>query len=279
MINYLSIGHVTEDVWQAGKTPGGTVTYSSRTARAFLDQVAVLTAAAADLDAGEAFPGINVHRLDAPNTTQFQNTYTPKGRIQIVSPCPVTLRPEHLTTEMRASAIVHLGPVCNEISPDVVDAVDPSTFVGVTPQGWMRRWDGNGHVTSLAANWVDASHVLARADAVVTSLDDIAGDWNIAHEWAAQTRLLLVTQGARGCTAFADGSTTQIPAPCVEEVEPTGAGDIFATVLFTALQRGDTLLHACTLANCIAAQSVTRPGLSGVPGAGDIEKCGQWRLK
>jgi sugar/nucleoside kinase (ribokinase family) len=59
----------------------------------------------------------------------------------------------------------------------------------------------------------------------------------------------------------------------VQEVDPTGAGDIFATVLFIALRRGDALPAACALANCIAAQSVTRPRLSGVPTAADMVLC------
>ncbi|MCL5996263.1 MAG: PfkB family carbohydrate kinase [Chloroflexi bacterium] len=279
MINYLAIGHVTEDVWQEGKTPGGTVTYSSRTARALLDRVTVLTAASNDLDTVSAFPGIDVHRLDAPNTTQFQNVYTPAGRVQVVSPCPVTIKPEHLTSAMRESAVIHLGPVCNEVSAEIVRHVHAGTFVGITPQGWMRRWDGAGRVTSLAAYWVDAPLVLARANAVVISIDDIAGDWDIARAWAAQTQLLVVTQGAQGCTAFIDSSPAHVSAPCVQEVEPTGAGDIFATVLFASLQQGDTPLHACAFANCIAAQSVTRLRLAGIPAAQDTTLCRQRLLK
>ena len=46
-IEYLAIGHVTEDVWPAGNTPGGTVMYSAQAARSFVEDVAVLTAAIA----------------------------------------------------------------------------------------------------------------------------------------------------------------------------------------------------------------------------------------
>ena len=273
MIDYLAIGHVTEDLWPEGPTPGGTVTYSSRAARAFVECVTVLTAAAPNLDSESAFPNIGVHCLPAPSTTQFRNLYTPAGRVQVVSPCPITLQPGHLTSEMRQSAIVHLGPVCNEISAHIVNHVRNDVFIGITPQGWMRRWDAEGRVTSRADNWVDAGVVLARANAVVTSIDDIAGDWDIARAWAAQTSLLVVTQGPLGCTAFVDDSPLQVPAPSVQEIEPTGAGDIFAAVLFIALRRGDSLLDACRLANCIAAQSVTRPRLAGVPSAADVMLC------
>ncbi len=273
MIDYLVVGHVTEDQWPEGPTPGGTVTYASRTARAFLPHVAVLTAADGRLDVASAFPGIDVHRLDAPTTTRFNNVYTPSGRVQTVSPCPVVLAPGCLSGALRHSAILHLGPVCNEVSPLMALRVSADTFVGITPQGWMRRWDGRGHVTSRASDWVDAGLVLPRANAVVVSVDDVAGDWAIAHNWAAQTDTLVVTQGPLGCTAFRGGRAMRVPAPHVQEVEPTGAGDIFAAVLFIALQRGDALADACALANCIAAQSVTRPHLAGVPTADDVALC------
>ena len=273
MIDYLAIGHVTEDQWPEGPTPGGTVTYASRTARAFLQNVSVLTAADGTLNIASAFSGIDVHRLDAPSTTRFRNIYTPAGRVQIVSPCPLILTPDSLTGALRESAIMHLGPVCNEISPQLVWQAHEDTFVGITPQGWMRRWDAQGHVTSTASNWEGAGVVLPRANAVVISIDDVAGDWDIARDWASQTETLIVTQGPLGCTAFRHGQTVHVPAPLEQEVDPTGAGDIFAAVLFIALQRGDDLSGACALANCIAAQSVTRIHLDGVPTAPDVALC------
>lgn len=279
MIDYLAIGHVTEDLWPEGTTPGGTVTYSSRAARALVERVAVLTAASPSTDIQAAFPRIAATCLDAPRTTQFRNIYNRGGRVQVVAPCPVTLKPSQLTDDLRRSKIVHLGPVCNEVSPEFVRSLQPDTFIGITPQGWMRRWDAHGRVTSRASYWTEAPMVLKHASAVVTSIDDVAGDWSTAHHWAAQTRVLIVTQGPLGCTAFCEGHSMHIPAPAVPEVDPTGAGDIFATVLFIALQRGDPLRDACALANCIAAQSVTRLHLSGIPAEADVVLCRDMRLK
>jgi sugar/nucleoside kinase (ribokinase family) len=128
-------------------------------------------------------------------------------------------------------------------------------------------------VTQDPAYWTDASKLLARANCVVTSIEDINGDWQVAHKWAAQTRLLVVTQGAEGCTAFINGEGVRVPAPQVEEVEPTGAGDIFAATLFLSLQRGNDPVSACAFACCIAAQSVTRRNMAGLPTAEDIRRC------
>ena len=272
-MDYLAIGHVTEDVWPDGrKTPGGTVMYASRAARRLAREVLVFTAAALSFDTANTFPDIRVQRLIAPATTEFENIYTPQGRVQVTRPCDVILQPADAFF-LREAAIIHLAPVCNEVSPDFVDAVRRDAFVGVTPQGWLRRWDAQGRVTQDASNWTEAGKVLARANAVVTSIEDINGDWSVAHGWAAQTKLLVVTQSELGCTAFVNGQPIQVPAPQVVEVDPTGAGDVFAAALFVALQRGNEPAQACAFACCLAAHSVTRPQLEGLPTVEDIERC------
>lgn len=278
MIDYLAVGHVTDDLWaDGGVTPGGTVMYSSRCARAFTGHVTVLTAAAAALDVAGIFPGIDVVRIDSPNTTQFWNVYDGSHRTQFTHPSPVVLAAEHMTHAMRHAEIVHLAPVCNEASVDITRVLAKHAFLGLTPQGWLRRWDAEGKVTQSPGNWSDAPAFLARANAVVMSIEDINGDWQTAHKWAAQTRLLVVTQSEAGCTLFLNGETVEVPAPQVEQVDPTGAGDIFAATLFISLKRGDSARDAAARANCIAAQSVTRKQMAGLPTPADFENCGVTR--
>ncbi len=271
MLDYLAVGHVTEDVWRdAGRiTPGGTVMYSARAAQRMVARVGVLTAAAASFDTASVYPDIEVHRIDSPTTTQFENIYTPHGRVQITRPCNVTLEPQgHLETK-----ILHLAPVCNEVSAKFVSQAPHDVFVGVTPQGWLRRWNAHGRVTQHASNWKDADLILGRADAVVSSLEDVNGDWQILCNWASRCRLLVATQGPDGCTVFVEGKPTHVAAPPVVEVEATGAGDIFAAALFIALQRGQDPTLACAFANCIASHSVTLPQLEGLPTAEVSARC------
>ena len=270
--DYLAVGHVTEDLWRDGRiTPGGTAWFASLAARRMVDRVSVLTAAAPTYDAERHLPGIFVHRIESPTTTQFENIYTPGGRIQYTRPSPVRLEPRHLTDALRNARIMHLAPVCDEVSPDFVAEARPDVFIGVTPQGWLRRWDETGRV--YAKPWDAAPQVLARADAAVISIDDVAGDWRLALTWAAQARLFVVTEGASGCTLFLAGKPYHIPAPSVSEVDPTGAGDIFAATLFIALQRGLHPLEACAFACCVASQSVTRASLDSLPTPEDLAQC------
>ena len=270
MLDYLAVGHVTEDVWRDGRiTPGGTVIYAARAAQRMVTRVGVLTAAAPSFDLAAVYPDIEVHRIDAPTTTQFENIYTPHGRVQITRPCQVDLEPQgDLQTK-----ILHLAPVCNEVSAKFASQAARHVFVGVTPQGWLRRWNAQGRVTQHASNWKDADLILGRADAVVSSLEDVNGDWQILCNWASRCKLLVATQGPDGCTVFVGGKPTHVPAPAVTEVEATGAGDIFAAALFIALQKGEDPIQACVFANCIAAHSVTLPQLEGLPTPEDIARC------
>ncbi|MCS7057238.1 MAG: PfkB family carbohydrate kinase [Thermoflexales bacterium] len=270
--DYLAIGHVTEDVWRDGSiTPGGTAWFASLAARRIVDHVSVLTAAGENYDVEKFLPGIHVHRIPSPTTTQFENIYTPQGRIQYTRPNPVRLEPAHLTDELWHAKIMHLAPVCDEVSPAFAVEAPPEVFVGVTPQGWLRRWDEAGRV--YAKPWDAAPLILARADAVVISIDDVAGDWPLLLTWAARARLFVVTLSAEGCIVFLNGRPYHVPAPQVEEVDPTGAGDIFAATLFISLQRGRDPLEAAEFANCVAAQSVTRKRLAGLPTPEDLERC------
>jgi sugar/nucleoside kinase (ribokinase family) len=116
------------------------------------------------------------------------------------------------------TAIVHLGPVAQECDPALVNAFGDA-FVGLTPQGWMRRWDRAGHVSPC--QWEKAEELLARADAVVLSEEDVGSDEALVARYAAQTRLLVVTQAAAGCTVYVAGQTRHFPAPVVHEVDPT----------------------------------------------------------
>jgi sugar/nucleoside kinase (ribokinase family) len=148
------------------------------------------------------------------------------------------------------------------------------SFVGITPQGWLREWDADGQVRTSAAAWTYAEEALAQANAVVTSVDDINGDWAVAEQWARWARVLVVTRGPDGCTVYVKGQAArEFPAPPVTEVEPTGAGEIFAADYFVNFyETGDPWVSA-RFANQVAALSVTRPGLEGVPSRDEAGYC------
>jgi ribokinase len=71
----------------------------------------------------------------------------------------------------------------------------------------------------------------------------------------------IVKLGARGCLYVTDGQATHCPAPSVESVDVTGAGDAFAGGLLVALADGEPIGRAIQFATCVAALSVTKVGV------------------
>jgi sugar/nucleoside kinase (ribokinase family) len=270
-LDYLVVGHVTRDLIDGGFTLGGTVSYAARTALALGCRVGVVTSASTDLDLDQVLSDILVMCFPASTTTTFENTYTADGRRQMLRGVADLLMPEMMPSQWKA-AIAHLGPVARECNPALVHAVGDA-FVGVTPQGWMRQWDEAGRVSRR--RWEEAEQLLMRADAVVLSEEDVCGDESLIAQYATQAQLLVVTQGMKGCTVYTHGQGRSFPAPPAREIDPTGAGDIFAAAFFVGLQRsGDPAVAAC-FANCIASRSVTRTGLESTPRPREVVSCEQ----
>jgi sugar/nucleoside kinase (ribokinase family) len=134
-----------------------------------------------------------------------------------------------------------------------------NSLVGLTPQGWLRRWNDDGVVYARA--WEAAERMLPQVAAVILSYEDLLDD-AMLDQYRQWSRLLIMTQGIKGCTVFLGDEVRQIPAPPVAQVEPTGAGDIFAAAfLYRLFQTDGNPWEAARFANKIAAHSVTQVGL------------------
>jgi sugar/nucleoside kinase (ribokinase family) len=145
----------------------------------------------------------------------------------------------------------------------------PNSLVGLTPQGWMRTWDSEGRVSFT--DWPEASFVLQHASAAVLSIEDIRGDESIVEEMASSIRVLAVTEGANGARLYWNGDLRRFRPPKMEEVDPTGAGDIFATAFFFRLSATRDPWEAARFATNLAAYSVLRSGLNGVPQPDEVQ--------
>jgi sugar/nucleoside kinase (ribokinase family) len=277
-VDYLLIGTVCQDVVPAEvESPfarayifGGTATYSARTARAMGLRVAVVTSASADFALHAALPGIETARAPSAETTTFENRYVDGHRIQTLHAVAGNLSIASVPIEWRRPSVVHLAPLARDVDMGLVGAF-PGAFIGVTPQGWLRQWDGDGRV--YPRHWTEAHAILSRVDAVVLSEEDVGNDWKLLRDWANYAPVFVVTQGARGATMFIGGEPHHVPTPEMREVDPTGAGDIFAAVFFARLQQTRDPHEAARMATCMAARSVTRRGFDSVPTPAEVAQC------
>lgn len=211
---------------------------------------------------GTPLAGIPIHLLPAPVTTTFTNIYRGGQRTQVVTAVADPIEPEQLPQEWVSAPIVLLGPLVREIPPSWT-TVFPHALLGITPQGWMRAWDAAGHVRPT--RWENAAEFLPRADAVILSREDVGGDEAYIAELAQQARLLVVTDGWHGATIYQPGSRIHIPPRPTTEVEPTGAGDVFATAFLIRLaETGDPFI-AARFANVVASMSIEAPGMDAIP--------------
>jgi sugar/nucleoside kinase (ribokinase family) len=267
-IDYLVIGHITQDMTEQGPILGGTASYAALTAKALGLRVGIVTSMASDVKL-ELLDGIQIHSETSEFSSTFENTYTPEGRIQHIYHVASNLDYSMVPDSWRDTPIIHLGPVAQEVEPNLVRSF-PNSFVGLTPQGWLRTWDKKNKIHPC--EWPESNFVLGNASAAVLSIEDVQGDESRIEEMASSVRILVVTEGASGCRLFWNGDLRRFSPPPKKEVDPVGAGDIFATAFFTRLHATHDPWEAARFATYLAANSVTRRGLEGVPTSQEVEQ-------
>jgi sugar/nucleoside kinase (ribokinase family) len=266
-VDYLVIGHITEDRTPAGLRVGGTAAFAALTARVLGLRVGIVTSVAEDTSLA-ALHGIPMLRVPSPSTTTFENTAAPRGRQQVLLARAESISLQGLPDAWRRAAIVHLAPVAQELGADIAEPFSAS-LLGITPQGWMRTWDSTGRVSPC--KWESSEALLPKAGAVIFSREDIGGDELAIETMSHQTRLLVVTEGAAGCVLYWNGDRRRFRAPKVGEVDDVGAGDVFAAAFFVRLHATRDPWEAARYATLLAARSVTRTGLQSVPTPEEIE--------
>ncbi|MCW5877795.1 MAG: hypothetical protein KIS80_02865 [Anaerolineales bacterium] len=267
-IDYLVVGHITIDQTALGPRLGGSAAYAALTAKAFGWRPGILTAWGEELSLGPLVD-IPILNLGAERSSTFENIYTATGdRAQRYLP---SLGPQldfHFIPEAwRAPRILHLAPVAQEVSARILSYFDDS-FLGVTPQGWLRGWGPDGQVHR--AEWEEAEHVLARADACVLAREDLGGDQAQIERLAAACPLLVVTDGAAAVHIYTQGEQLSVQPAVAEALDPTGAGDVFAAAFFISMYQQADPLQATRLASQLATRSVNHHGLAGAPSRDDV---------
>jgi ribokinase len=112
-------------------------------------------------------------------------------------------------------------------------------------------------VDILTPNETEAAALTGSVDRKVTP----EAATRMAEQLASQgCGAVILKLGARGCLIHHQGESTFIPAPKVNAIDTTAAGDVFNGALAVALSEGLPLAEACWFATRAAALSVTRKG-------------------
>ncbi len=277
--NFIAIGHITQDLLPGGDyAPGGTVSFSAIAARNFGQSAGIVTVCPDFLRHFPVYANIKIAGPYSPNATIFENIYKPEGREQFVRSVAPAIRPNDVPPEWvgpnKNVQIVHIGPVAQECLPELLDLF-PDALIGITPQGFMRDWNNpTGRVNPVLWEGERAQAMLRRAGALVLSEEDLprgAENRRLLAEYIAACPIVAYTQGAQGCTLFYDGKRVQVPAFPAKEIDPTGAGDVFAAAFFIRLRATNDPIAAARFANAAAACNIEGLGLSGIPTLAQVE--------
>jgi len=90
------------------------------------------------------------------------------------------------------------------------------------------------------------------------------------HSWGISK--VMITLGAQGAMLAYQGNTVHMPAPAVQAVDTTAAGDCFVGAFTVALTEGMEISHALRFAVDASALKVTKFGAqSGLPTRAEVE--------
>jgi 1D-myo-inositol 3-kinase len=259
----LVCGNVTLDRVPGGFAPGGPAYYAGLAWRALGAETRILTSAGADYPR-TALLGVAAQVVPAPATTVFDNRYGPDGsRTQRVEAQAVRLDPDRLAEGWRAPDVLHLVPVLSEVEVAAFRAATRPRLTGLCAQGLLRVVGADGTVSQPA--WRPAPALLAAVDVVVLSEDDVRGQGDLLDRLAAAVPVVAFTRGSRGCDVIVRGRSTHVGVFPVREVDPTGAGDVFAAGLLFAMAQGADPVEAARLGAGAASFVVEAPGGEALP--------------
>lgn len=261
--DYLAIGHITVDILDDDiRVLGGSALYAGLTAARFGLRVGVLTRGNFEsfgpeiTEALRAYAGeveiimqesstATVHRLQMIAGRRVQETRSWAGPIDLSG----------LPPQWRSAPIIHLAPVAQEIEPRQAGRLNPG-YLGVTPQGWMRSWSGSRRGRVSLDQLRLPPDLVSRIDAMVLSVTEQAHARELIDA-VGRRSLVAVTRGPAPAQVIDRGRTLEIPSYPVRVVDDTGAGDIFATVLFALRAEHASVPAAGRLAAATAALRIS----------------------
>lgn len=269
-LDYLAVGHVTLDRQpDGGYLPGGTVIFSSVQA-ARLGLRAGIVTAGNPADFVELLApfrrAVTIDLHPVAHSTIFVNVGAGAARRQTL---PAWAGPLDLGSPLPPARIIHLGPVAREIDLDRLPNFPADAFVGATPQGWLRRWDAEGHISEVDLELPGT--LTARLDALVISETEARRAPGVIAAVRAGGGLVAITRDAEGCTILDRDGAIDVPTAAYPFVDDTGAGDIFATGFFVALAAGRAPRDAAAYANVAAGLSLAGRGPAAIVGRDAIE--------
>ncbi len=257
----LVLGHVTCDEFGHELRLGGAAGYAARAAALLGIDTALVTIAPPDsplLAPLAQTPGLALHVSPSEVMTTFALDYRGPRRRLLLRACARPLTLADVPPAWRSPRVVYAGGVFGECGRALLDGFAGAHVIAAV-QGWLRRQAADGAIEPhLSSEALDPPAALASA---VLSEEDHPAAEEIAARFAARGTFVALTRAAKGATILHRDERIEIPAAPAQEVDPTGAGDVFGLVLGLALASGHPIAEAGRRAALAAARVVEGPGL------------------
>jgi sugar/nucleoside kinase (ribokinase family) len=261
---FIVVGHICQDLLPDSRLSlDGSISYAATTASRMGYHTGVVTSAGSDLNLSQALPDAQVVCQPASSTTLFENIYHNGTRTQFLHKRAQVLTCEQIPEHWRRAPMAYLGSIDQEIEASVFDCFDESVFIGVMPQGFFRRWDEQGRVSFT--EWNPPPAVLRRINLLVISELDVPNPHRLARDWGQFIDIVVVTHAERGATVYYAEESCHYQARPAQQVDPTGAGDVFAAAFMIKMFEAKDPCQAASFANAVASFSVEGPGVTGIP--------------
>jgi len=264
----LIVGHIVKDITPSGPRPGGGAYYAAVQALRLGLRVGVVTACGGDFEPAAVLPDADWQVRAAPATTTFENVYAGGHRRQRAVAAGPCLGMDDIPPAWRRAPISLLAPVLHDVDSSLPGQLAAlAGLTGLGAQGWLRRLEGDrvlpGEVEPMP-RWL-------AGDAVFVSDEDVEDPEAVAV-WRESVPIVVLTRGPLGCTVWHPGGRAEVPAFDPEpEVDPTGAGDVFAAAFLVRMREtGDPVL-AGRFAAAAARFAVEGEGAAAIAGRQTIE--------
>ena len=121
-----------------------------------------------------------------------------------------------------------------------------------------KRWDG-------APFW-------AGCDVLFVSDEDLADGRGELSAWTGAVPIVAMTESWKGARVYTDGRWQRLNAFPETEVDPTGAGDTFATGFLIRLRETGSVAEAARFGEAAASLSVGGAGAAAIPSRSEVEE-------
>jgi sugar/nucleoside kinase (ribokinase family) len=210
-------------------------------------------------------------------TTRFVNEYGPDGvrhQVLLSRAGPVHVGP--LPDDWRRPEALLLAPLAGEIEGALAPSFE-AEVVGAIAQGWVRDFAPDGAVSPR--EWRDPGAALAGVHVLFVSQHDLPSGGPQPPDFLAWVPLVAVTRGWRGAVLLTRDARHEVPGLPRPEVDPTGAGDVFAAAFLVRYHETNDPLEAAAFANCAASCAVEGVGASSLGDRAEVERRMEQRRK